>query len=85
MSYFIEYIVIIKVYFIDVYYVKYSKLSIKINKVLQNLNNLVNFFYDRFFKEISFGLVEVILFFESYYFDLINLKETFGDFKERVR
>ncbi|XP_063504559.1 alpha-1,3-mannosyl-glycoprotein 4-beta-N-acetylglucosaminyltransferase A isoform X3 [Pongo pygmaeus] len=38
-----------------------------------------------FSKEISSGLVEVISPPESYYPDLTNLKETFGDSKERVR
>ncbi|KAM4803571.1 LOW QUALITY PROTEIN: alpha-1,3-mannosyl-glycoprotein 4-beta-N-acetylglucosaminyltransferase A-like [Urocitellus parryii] len=37
-----------------------------------------------FSKEISSGLVEVISPPESYYPDLTNLKETFGDSKERV-
>ncbi|XP_020034793.2 alpha-1,3-mannosyl-glycoprotein 4-beta-N-acetylglucosaminyltransferase A isoform X3 [Castor canadensis] len=38
-----------------------------------------------FSKEISSGLVEVVSPPESYYPDLTNLKETFGDSKERVR
>ncbi|XP_058390476.1 alpha-1,3-mannosyl-glycoprotein 4-beta-N-acetylglucosaminyltransferase A isoform X3 [Diceros bicornis minor] len=38
-----------------------------------------------FSKEISSGLVEIISPPESYYPDLTNLKETFGDSKERVR
>ncbi|KFO25166.1 Alpha-1,3-mannosyl-glycoprotein 4-beta-N-acetylglucosaminyltransferase A [Fukomys damarensis] len=38
-----------------------------------------------FSKEISSGLVEVISPPESYYPDLTNLKETFGDSQERVR
>ncbi|XP_045139764.1 alpha-1,3-mannosyl-glycoprotein 4-beta-N-acetylglucosaminyltransferase A [Echinops telfairi] len=38
-----------------------------------------------FSKEISSGLVEVISPPESYYPNLTNLKETFGDSKERVR
>ncbi|KAI4577863.1 hypothetical protein MJG53_020549, partial [Ovis ammon polii x Ovis aries] len=41
--------------------------------------------HDRFSKEISSGLVEIISPPESYYPDLTNLKETFGDSKERVR
>lgn len=38
-----------------------------------------------FSREISSGLLEVISPPESYYPDLTNLKETFGDSKERVR
>lgn len=38
-----------------------------------------------FSKEISSGLLEVISPPESYYPDLTNLKETFGDSKERIR
>uniref|UniRef100_A0A8C0SSL6 Alpha-1,3-mannosyl-glycoprotein 4-beta-N-acetylglucosaminyltransferase A n=2 Tax=Canis lupus familiaris TaxID=9615 RepID=A0A8C0SSL6_CANLF len=38
-----------------------------------------------FSKEITSGLVEIISPPESYYPDLTNLKETFGDSKERVR
>ncbi|KAG8504889.1 Alpha-1,3-mannosyl-glycoprotein 4-beta-N-acetylglucosaminyltransferase A, partial [Galemys pyrenaicus] len=38
-----------------------------------------------FSKEIDSGLVEIISPPESYYPDLTNLKETFGDSKERVR
>ncbi|TRZ12171.1 hypothetical protein HGM15179_014922 [Zosterops borbonicus] len=40
---------------------------------------------DRFSTEINSGLVEVIAPPASYYPDLTNLKETFGDSKERVR
>ncbi|KAL1771823.1 alpha-1,3-mannosyl-glycoprotein 4-beta-N-acetylglucosaminyltransferase A isoform X1 [Sigmodon hispidus] len=39
----------------------------------------------QFSKEISSGLLEIISPPESYYPDLTNLKETFGDSKERVR
>lgn len=66
-------------------YVKHSKLSIKINKIPQNLHNSANLSYGRFSKEIGSGLVEIISPPESYYPDLTNLKETFGDSKERVR
>ncbi|ERE92694.1 alpha-1,3-mannosyl-glycoprotein 4-beta-N-acetylglucosaminyltransferase A isoform 1 [Cricetulus griseus] len=38
-----------------------------------------------FSKEISSGLLEIISPPESYYPDLTNLKETFGDSKERIR
>ncbi|NWX84532.1 MGT4A acetylglucosaminyltransferase, partial [Nothoprocta ornata] len=41
--------------------------------------------FDRFSTEINSGLVEVIAPPASYYPDLTNLKETFGDSKERVR
>ncbi|NXT07353.1 MGT4A acetylglucosaminyltransferase, partial [Prunella fulvescens] len=40
---------------------------------------------DRFSTEINSGLVEVIAPPATYYPDLTNLKETFGDSKERVR
>uniref|UniRef100_A0A8C3TC74 Alpha-1,3-mannosyl-glycoprotein 4-beta-N-acetylglucosaminyltransferase A n=1 Tax=Chelydra serpentina TaxID=8475 RepID=A0A8C3TC74_CHESE len=40
---------------------------------------------DRFSTEISSGLVEIISPPATYYPDLTNLKETFGDSKERVR
>lgn len=69
----------------DVFYVKHSVLSFEINKILQNLSNSANLSHNRFSKEISSGLVEVISPPESYYPDLTNLKETFGDSKERVR
>lgn len=39
----------------------------------------------RFSTELSSGLLEVISPPASYYPDLTNLKETFGDSKERVR
>ena len=54
-------------------------------KIPQNLNNSANLSHDRFSKEISSGLVEIISPPESYYPDLTNLKETFGDSKERIR
>lgn len=73
------------VYLSDIFYVKHTKLSIKIDKIPQSLNNSANLSYDRFSKEISSGLVEIISPPESYYPDLTNLKETFGDSKERVR
>lgn len=43
------------------------------------------FFSGRFSTEFSSGLLEVISPPASYYPDLNNLKETFGDSKERVR
>uniref|UniRef100_A0AAA9TC49 Alpha-1,3-mannosyl-glycoprotein 4-beta-N-acetylglucosaminyltransferase A n=1 Tax=Bos taurus TaxID=9913 RepID=A0AAA9TC49_BOVIN len=49
-----------------------------VNGVVANLEK-------EFSKEISSGLVEIISPPESYYPDLTNLKETFGDSKERVR
>lgn len=39
----------------------------------------------RFSTELNSGLLEVISPPASYYPDLTNLKETFGDSKERVR
>uniref|UniRef100_A0A8C6BUX3 Alpha-1,3-mannosyl-glycoprotein 4-beta-N-acetylglucosaminyltransferase A n=1 Tax=Monodon monoceros TaxID=40151 RepID=A0A8C6BUX3_MONMO len=49
-----------------------------VNGVVANLEK-------EFSKEISSGLVEIISPPESYYPDLTNLKETFGDSKERIR
>uniref|UniRef100_A0A672ZBB5 Alpha-1,3-mannosyl-glycoprotein 4-beta-N-acetylglucosaminyltransferase A n=1 Tax=Sphaeramia orbicularis TaxID=375764 RepID=A0A672ZBB5_9TELE len=43
------------------------------------------FFFHRFSTELSSGLLEVISPPAAYYPDLTNLKETFGDSKERVR
>ncbi|XP_061482882.1 alpha-1,3-mannosyl-glycoprotein 4-beta-N-acetylglucosaminyltransferase A isoform X4 [Rhineura floridana] len=52
---------------------------------LDYVNGVVASLEKEFSKEISSGLVEVIAPPASYYPDLTNLKETFGDSKERVR
>lgn len=49
------------------------------------VNHVVDTLEKEFSKEINSGLLEVISPPESYYPDLTNLKETFGDSKERVR
>ncbi|XP_071064823.1 alpha-1,3-mannosyl-glycoprotein 4-beta-N-acetylglucosaminyltransferase A isoform X2 [Dasypus novemcinctus] len=52
---------------------------------LDYVHGVVTNLEKEFSKEISSGLVEVISPPESYYPDFTNLKETFGDSKERVR
>uniref|UniRef100_A0ACB8FI69 Alpha-1,3-mannosyl-glycoprotein 4-beta-N-acetylglucosaminyltransferase A n=1 Tax=Sphaerodactylus townsendi TaxID=933632 RepID=A0ACB8FI69_9SAUR len=52
---------------------------------LDYVNGVVASLEKEFSAEISSGLVEVIAPPASYYPDLTNLKETFGDSKERVR
>ncbi|KAJ6667438.1 hypothetical protein lerEdw1_016559 [Lerista edwardsae] len=52
---------------------------------LDYVNGVVRSLEKEFSTEISSGLVEVIAPPASYYPDLTNLKETFGDSKERVR
>uniref|UniRef100_U3J3U0 Alpha-1,3-mannosyl-glycoprotein 4-beta-N-acetylglucosaminyltransferase A n=1 Tax=Anas platyrhynchos platyrhynchos TaxID=8840 RepID=U3J3U0_ANAPP len=52
---------------------------------LDYVNNVVASLEKEFSTEINSGLVEVIAPPASYYPDLSNLKETFGDSKERVR
>ncbi|OBS57509.1 hypothetical protein A6R68_11367 [Neotoma lepida] len=52
---------------------------------LDYVNSVVANLEKEFSREISSGLLEIISPPESYYPDLTNLKETFGDSKERVR
>ncbi|OXB75138.1 UNVERIFIED_CONTAM: hypothetical protein H355_009712 [Colinus virginianus] len=52
---------------------------------LDYVNNVVASLEKEFSTEINSGLVEVIAPPATYYPDLTNLKETFGDSKERVR
>lgn len=43
------------------------------------------FLYFRFFGDIYLGLIEIVLFFESYYLDFDRVLFIFGDLRERVK
>ncbi|XP_011911179.1 PREDICTED: alpha-1,3-mannosyl-glycoprotein 4-beta-N-acetylglucosaminyltransferase A [Cercocebus atys] len=71
-------------YRIEFQVVKHSEKAVQLTDI-DYVHGVVANLEKEFSKEISSGLVEVISPPESYYPDLTNLKETFGDSKERVR